>query len=373
MPKPVDVGHDSRMNLETETAIPRARALRAIQTRDARQAGRFVYGVKTTGIFCHPWCPARRALPENIDLFATPLEAERAGFRACKRCFERAASNPAVERARAVIAARAVDGGVRLDDLAGIVGLSQFHLQRLFRKRFGVSPKEYAQALRDQAWRRGLRRGNSVTEAMLDAGFSSTSRAHHASQLGVTPSLYRRGAPGETISYAIATSPLGRMLVACSPRGICRVAFGDGDTPLGRLLADEYPKAVLLRDEAGLRTVVHEVIAAMRGSEGATTLPLDVAGTVFQQRVWRALREIPRGATRTYGQIAAALKRPKAARAVANACARNRIAIVIPCHRVVRGDGGLGGYRWGVKRKAKLLQAETGRPGRRPLGAGERT
>jgi AraC family transcriptional regulator of adaptative response/methylated-DNA-[protein]-cysteine methyltransferase len=346
------------MSLETETTIPRAEALRAIRTRDVRQVGRFVYGVKTTGIFCEPWCASRRALPQNVVLFATPLDAQRAGFQACKRCIARHTSNPAVERVRDMVSARAVEGGVRLEELADAVGLSPFHLQRLFRKRFGVSPKEYAQALRDKAWRRGLRGGASVTRAMLDAGFSSTSRAHHSSQLGVTPSVYRRGAPNETLSYTLTSSPLGRLLVASSTRGICRVALGNRDAALRRQLADEYPKATLVRDDAGLRTVVNEVIAATRGSEGATALPLDVAGTVFQQRVWRALRQIPRGETRTYGQIAAAVKRPKAARAVANACARNRIAVVIPCHRVVRGDGGLGGYRWGVKRKAQLLDAE---------------
>jgi AraC family transcriptional regulator of adaptative response/methylated-DNA-[protein]-cysteine methyltransferase len=339
-------------------SIPRATALRAIRAHDARQTGRFVYGVQTTGVYCQPWCRSRPARSENIRLFATPAEAEQAGFRACKRCTGAGRTDAALERAHALLAAGAPEAAMRLKQLASEVGLSPSHLQRLFRRRFGVSPQELTRARRDQAWRRELRRGRDVTSAMIEAGFASTSRAHQSSELGVTPSDYRKGAAGGAITYALARSPLGRMLVACSERGLCQLAFGESDAALSDQLRREYPKAALRRDDRGMRAAVRGVTAAISRFEGAGAIPLDLAGTVFQQRVWRALRSIPRGKTRTYRQIAADLGDVRAARAVAGACARNPIAVLIPCHRVVRGDGGLGGYRWGLQRKASILSAE---------------
>jgi AraC family transcriptional regulator of adaptative response/methylated-DNA-[protein]-cysteine methyltransferase len=333
--------------------------LRAIRARDARQDGRFVYGVTTTGVYCRPSCRSRPARAEHIVLFSGATDAEGAGFRACKRCFRATVGSMAVAHALRII--RESDGELRLSELARRVGLSPFHLQRLFRQEHGVSPSELARALRDRRWRRELKTGPSVTHALVEAGFSSTSRAHESSELGATPSEYRRGMPRGEIRYSFVTTPFGRALVGCTSRGICHLGLASteaADETLLRELAREYPRARLLRGERELRGVVAALLSAMKGSEGATQLPLDIAGTVFQRRVWRALTQIPRGETRTYGQIAESLQLPSAARAVAGACAKNRVAILVPCHRVVRGDGGLGGYRWGLRRKAGILAAE---------------
>jgi AraC family transcriptional regulator of adaptative response/methylated-DNA-[protein]-cysteine methyltransferase len=337
----------------------RADALRAIRSRDARQDGRFVYGVTTTGVYCRPSCRSRPARAEHIALFAGAADAESAGFRACKRCFGTTAGRTAVTRALRIL--RESEGALRLGELARRVGLSPFHLQRLFRQEHGVSPSELARALRDRRWRHELQTAPSVTHALVEAGFSSTSRAHDSSELGATPSEYRRGMPRGDIRYAFVSTPFGRALVARTLRGICHLGLAaseEADGALLRELAREYPRAQLIEDERELRGVVRALLSAMEGSEGAARLPLDVAGTVFQRRVWRALTRIPRGETRTYGQIAESLHLPSGARAVAGACAKNRVAILVPCHRVVRSDGGLGGYRWGLPRKSRLLAAE---------------
>jgi AraC family transcriptional regulator of adaptative response/methylated-DNA-[protein]-cysteine methyltransferase len=291
-------------------------------------------------------------------IFPSAAEAEHAGFRACKRCMGTNPGRLAIARALSILQAPAGSSDVRLKALGEQVGMSPSHLQRLFRRQLGVSPSEYTRALRDRHWRRELRGGPSVTRALVEAGFSSTSRAHESSELGATPSAYRRGTPRQEISYALANTPLGRALVASSRRGLCHVSLGGSDEELRHRLSCEYPEAELLPSEGALRETVRQLLSAMRGSEGAVKLPLDVAGTIFQQRVWRALRRIPRGETRSYQQIAQELKAPRAARAVANACARNKVAVLVPCHRAVRKDGGLGGYRWGVQRKARLLAAE---------------
>jgi AraC family transcriptional regulator of adaptative response/methylated-DNA-[protein]-cysteine methyltransferase len=341
----------------------RAEALRAIRARDARQDGRFVYGVTTTGVYCRPSCRSRPARSEHIAIFAGAADAQSAGFRACKRCYGMTAGRAAVARALRILRESPELGTteLRLGELARRVGLSPFHLQRLFRQEHGMSPSELGRALRDRRWRHQLQTAPSVTHALVEAGFSSTSRAHDSSELGATPSEYRRGMPRGEIRYAFVTTPFGRALVARTLRGICHLGLAGSDEADGALLrelAREYPRAQLFHDERELRPVVRTLLSAMKGSEGAARLPLDIAGTVFQRRVWRALTRIPRGETRTYGQIAKSLQLPRAARAVASACARNRVAILVPCHRVVRGDGGLGGYRWGLARKSRILVAE---------------
>ena len=339
----------------------------AVAARDAEQDGRFVYAVRTTGVYCKPSCASRRALRENVRFFADPAAAEAAGFRACKRCDPRAtesATSRVIARARAYLEAH-VDEPPALGELARAVGMSASHLQRTFTRHVGVSPRKYAAALRADRLKTHLRAGATVSRATFDAGYGASSRAYDAAaeQLGMTPGAYRRGGKGVEIRYMTAATSLGRLLVAATGRGVCAITLGDDDATLENALNSEYPQSTRTRvrgtrGDAQLRAWVAAVSAYIDGTAREIAVPLDVDGTPFQERVWEALQRIPYGETRSYAQVAESIAAPSAARAVASACARNRISLVIPCHRVVRGSGALGGYRWGIVRKERLLARE---------------
>jgi AraC family transcriptional regulator, regulatory protein of adaptative response / methylated-DNA-[protein]-cysteine methyltransferase len=331
-----------------------------VLARDARQDGRFVFAVRTTGVFCRPSCPSRRPRRDSVEFFAGPREAERAGYRACLRCKPTQVS----EQAQYVLRARQMldnaEGVVTLAQLSQRVGLSPFHLQRLFKRATGLSPREYQSARRMQHMKTGLRKGEDVTTALYDAGFSSPSRLYEnaSQQLGMTPGTYRRGGAGATITFAIAPTPVGQMLVAATDRGLCAVRFGESATELEGSLREEFHAASLHRDNAAIGRYVQPLLAGIRGENTIIDLPLDVRATAFQKKVWQALREIPRGETRSYSDVAREIGDPQAVRAVARACASNPVALAVPCHRVVRSDGDLAGYRWGIERKKKLLEGE---------------
>ncbi len=331
-----------------------------VLARDARQDGRFVFAVRTTGVFCRPSCPSRRPRRDSVEFFAGPREAERAGYRACLRCKPTQVS----EQAQYVLRARQLldnaEGVVTLAYLSKQVGLSPFHLQRLFKRATGLSPREYQSARRMHQIKTQLRQGEDVTTALYDAGFSSPSRLYENSNghLGMTPGTYRRGGAGATIAFAIVPTPLGRMLVAATGRGLCAVRFGESATELKRDLRDEFHAAELHRDDAEMGRYIEPLLASLRGENTTVDLPLDVRATAFQKKVWEALRRIPRGETRSYADVARQIGDPQAVRAVARACASNPVALAVPCHRVVRSDGDLAGYRWGIERKKKLLEGE---------------
>ena len=354
------------MTAETETTMTTTNLTdderwRIVEARDATYDGAFVYGVRSTGIYCRPGCPARRPGRAQVRFFDEPDAAERAGFRACRRCQPRdsAARASLAERARQWIEAHG-DEPFTLAELGRELGVSPAHLQRTFTAAVGVSPRQYAEARRFQAAKERLRAGDDVTRALYDAGYGSSSRFYEQAngQLGMAPGAYRRGGQGVSISYTIVDCPLGRLLVAATGRGICAVSLGGSDTALEAFLREEYPAAQIERDDAALREPVTALLAHLDGRQAALDLPLDVAGTDFQRRVWETLRMIPYGETRSYAQVAEAIGQPRAVRAVAQACGGNRAALVIPCHRVVRSDGSLGGYRWGVERKQALLATE---------------
>jgi AraC family transcriptional regulator of adaptative response/methylated-DNA-[protein]-cysteine methyltransferase len=333
---------------------------RQVMERDARQDGRFVFAVRTTGIYCRPSCPSRRPRRDSVEFFADPKLAERAGYRACLRCkpTEISAQAQAVMRARQLL--DEAEGVVTLAELSKRVGVSPFHLQRLFKRAAGLSPREYQSARRMRQVKHGLRKGDDVTTALFDAGFGSPSRLYEkaSQQLGMTPGTYRRGGTGMTIQYAIVPSPLGRLLVAATSRGLCAVRFGENAAELERELREEFRAAEIYRDDATLQKYLQPLLASLRGEKITIELPLDVRATAFQKKVWDALREIPAGETRSYSDVARAIGDPKAVRAVATACASNPVALAVPCHRVVRRDGELAGYRWGIERKKKLLEQE---------------
>ena len=331
-----------------------------VLARDARQDGRFVFAVRTTGIYCRPSCPSRRPRRDSVEFFADPRTAERAGYRACLRCkpTEIPAQAQYVTRARQLL--DNAEGVVTLAQLSQQVGLSPFHLQRLFKRATGLSPREYQSARRMQQVKTELRKGGDVTTALYEAGFSSPSRLYENStqQLGMTPGAYRRGGAGATIAFSIVPTPLGRMLVAATERGLCAARFGDSVTGLERDFRAEFHAANLYRDDAAMRRYVEPLLANLRGDGTTIDLPLDVRATAFQKKVWESLQQIPRGETRSYSEVAREIGEPDAVRAVASACASNPVALAVPCHRVVRSDGDLAGYRWGVERKKKLLQQE---------------
>ena len=333
----------------------------AVLDRDAAADGRFVYAVSSTGIYCRPSCPSRRPNRRNVRFFATPDDAEARGFRACRRCHPR---DPETDQVRRVRTAQRyldehLDETVTLERLGEAVGLSPYHLQRTFKRVTGVSPRAWTGARRMERMKTQLKNGTSVSRATYDAGYSSPSRAYDESRarLGMTPGAYRHGGRGVAIRFTTVDTALGAVIVAATERGVCFVALGDDPGALESELRREYPAAQVTRDDDELRSWAGAVVARLAGDE-ADRLPLDVPGTEFQWRVWEALQRIPRGETRTYAEVARELGQPSAARAVARACATNQVSLVIPCHRVVRGDGGLGGYRWGVDRKRELLAAE---------------
>lgn len=353
------------MMIERIEGIDETSAWDAVMGRDSRRDGQFVYAVATTGVYCRPSCPSRRPRRERVRFFAAPDEAERAGFRACRRCHPRDGAAPEarlVERACAYLENH-LDEPVTLEALGQALGVSPWHLQRTFKRVTGVSPKEMVRARRMERLKERLQQGDDVAGATYEAGFGSGSRVYERSdaRLGMTPATYRRGGAGMSIRYATATTPLGRLLVAVTERGVCAVALGDTDEELATGLRHEYPRAVIERaepGEAGLAERIAAILEFLAGSAPHLALPLDVRATAFQERVWKALQEIPVGETRTYGEIAAHLGHPQAARAVARACATNPVALAIPCHRVVRGDGASGGYRWGAERKSRILTGE---------------
>jgi AraC family transcriptional regulator of adaptative response/methylated-DNA-[protein]-cysteine methyltransferase len=334
----------------------------AVLRRDAAADGSFVYAVASTGIYCRPSCPSRRPGRHQVRFYATPAEAETAGYRACLRC---APKDGETEGRRRVRAAREyldqhLDETVTLERLGTAVGMSPYHLQRTFRRLTGMSPKAYADTRRMDRMKTRLREGDSVTRATYEAGYTSASRAydHARARLGMTPADYRRGGTGLRIRSATLPTPAGVLLVAATDRGLCAVTLGDSADALEAALRAEYPGATMAPADEELHRWAGVVVAGLEGSGAVGRLPLDVRGTAFQWQVWEALQRIPRGATATYGEIARAIGRPSAARAVGRACASNRLALVIPCHRAVRGDGDTGGYRWGPERKQALLERE---------------
>ena len=335
----------------------------AVVARDARRDGEFVFAVSSTGVYCRPSCAARRPRRENVQFFSRPEAAEQAGYRACLRCRPKAWSgNAEADNVKAIcrFIEQHLDEPVTLDRLGKEFHQSPFHLQRRFKAVVGITPREYADSCRLKMLKRNLQAGDSVTRAMYDAGYGSSSRLYErtASQLGMTPDKYRRGAIAATIRYTLADSPLGRMLIAATDRGICAIQFARADSELIEGLKREFPFATRKSDENSLKPWVVSVIHHMRGQDQDSSLPLDIRATAFQRRVWTYLRSIPFGETKSYRQVAKAIGQPTAQRAVARACATNPVAVAIPCHRVVREDGGMGGYRWGIERKKTLLQME---------------
>ena len=335
----------------------------AIRRRDRAFDGTFFYGVRTTGVYCRPSCFARLARRENVSFHATTQDAERAGFRPCKRCRPTEASQ--TERHAALVrqACRQIDAAEEpptLADLARTAGLSPYHFHRVFKEVAGVTPKAYAAARRVARVQGGLGSADSVTQAIYEAGYNASSRFYEGAtdRLGMTPTAYRKGGAGEAIRFAVGQCSLGAILVAATGKGVCAIAFGDDPAALVRDLQDRFPLADLTGCDPAFEATVARVVGAVEAPGLGLDLPLDIRGTVFQQRVWQALRAIPPGRTATYAEIAAALGTPAAVRAVAGACAANTLAIAIPCHRVIRSDGALSGYRWGVERKATLLQRE---------------
>lgn len=328
--------------------------------RDRERDDRFVFAVRTTSIYCRPGCPSRTPARRNVFAFTDAAAAERAGFRACKRCAPDDVAADAdrvrsIERACALLDA---DDTRSLDGVAREIGLSRFHFQRTFRRVAGVTPGEYARARRAERFRTNLASGSTVTAAIQDAGYGSSSRPYANGALGMTPSRYRAGGRGERATYAIAACSLGRVLVATTERGVCAIELGDDDDAVLAALARHVPNADTRRDDDALRASVDAVVALVDDPAAPFTLPLDVRGTAFQRRVWNALRALRPGEPATYASLARAVGSPLAAQAVGAACAANRLAVAIPCHRVVREDGGLAGYRWGVERKRELLARE---------------
>jgi AraC family transcriptional regulator, regulatory protein of adaptative response / methylated-DNA-[protein]-cysteine methyltransferase len=335
----------------------------AVLARDRTADGLFVYAVTSTGVFCRPSCPSRRPRPDRVAFYDTPDAARSAGFRACRRCRpeDAATPDPWIDKIRrACVYLTNVDGHPSLARLAARLGGSPYHLQRNFKRIVGVTPREYAEAMRLRSVRRRLREGRDVTGAMLDAGYGSSSRFYERAvpKLGMSPSTYRRGGRGIAIRYAIVDSPLGRLLVAATPRGVCTVAMAASDAELLRSLRAEYPEAELVADTGALAGWTSDVLAHLRGCRPTLELPLDVQATGFQWQVWQALMRIPYGETRTYAEVARAIGRPTAVRAVARACGANPVALAIPCHRVVSAGGGTGGYKWGAGRKKSILDRE---------------
>lgn len=349
-----------------EQAYWEASFWQALETRDPHMDGVFFFAVITTGIYCRPSCPSRRPRRENVIFFQRRDAAERAGFRACLRCkpeqeHARDAHSELVEKICRYLE-RHLDQAVTLDELSRQLILSPFHLQRTFKAATGITPRAYADFCRLESFKGGLRGGSSVTTALYNAGYGSSSRLYEraASQLGMTPTAYRRGGAGLTIRYDIVDTPAGLLLVGATGKGVCAIQFGGSAAKLEEAVRGEFPAADLQRDPAFLQPWAVQLREHLGGRLQKLDIPVDIQATAFQRRVWEYLQSIPYGSTQSYGEIAKALRQPNAARAVARACAANPVAVVIPCHRVVRGDGETGGYRWGAQRKRKLLRIERG-------------
>jgi AraC family transcriptional regulator of adaptative response/methylated-DNA-[protein]-cysteine methyltransferase len=370
MPKPATTApvesRDSRSHGSLSDAAWVASAWKQLVARDPQ--ARFFYGVATTGVFCRPTCASRRPLHANVRFFRTAAEALAAGFRACKRCRPSTACSSPLDGVRQHIE-KNVDRRVRLGELGRVASLSPFTVQRLFKREMGVSPLAYQRALRASRMRGALKQGDTVTDAIYNAGFSSSSRAYEANQLGMTPQRFAQGGKGEQIGHASARTPFGWMIVGATDRGLCWLSLAGTKAEAEKTLRAEFPEATLRRDSALARWIDAAIANVREGNDlvrkataprGLVEQRLDLRGTVFQLRVWQALRQIPRGQTRSYSQLARELGDPKAVRAVARACALNRVSVLVPCHRVVGAGGSLTGYRWGVDRKRRLLEAERG-------------
>jgi AraC family transcriptional regulator of adaptative response/methylated-DNA-[protein]-cysteine methyltransferase len=343
-------------------------AWESVLHRDPSADDRFLYGVTTTGIYCRPSCPSRRPKRDNVAFFSSAEAAERAGFRACQRCRPNRvkSSNRPIQRARDFIDRHIADLSeerITLELLGEESGLSPYHLQRKFKELLGLTPAQYVRARKSERLKGELKRGETVSRATFGAGYGSSSRVYGTSdaQLGMTPATYRRGGAGMHIDYVIAKTSLGPLLVAATERGVCAVTLGDDTNALETSLAEEYPaatRALVTAPSSLLASWVQEIVATVDGGRARPDIPLDVRASAFQWKVWRELQKIPLGETRSYSEIASAIGLPAAVRAVASACANNRVAVVVPCHRAVRLDGGLGGYRWGLERKKRLLEKE---------------
>ncbi|XPG45604.1 bifunctional DNA-binding transcriptional regulator/O6-methylguanine-DNA methyltransferase Ada [Variovorax sp. KK3] len=338
----------------------------AVVARDAAADGLFFYSVRSTGVYCRPSCGARQPRPENVDFHATAADAERAGFRPCKRCKPDQPTRQVQQAAQVAELCRHIenaDEAPTLDALAERAGMSSYHLHRVFKEVTGLTPKAYAAAHRAKRVREALTRSDTVTDAIYDAGYNSNGRFYEGSNdvLGMTPTRFREGGAETEIRFAIGQCALGAILVARSDRGVCAIALGDDPDVLARELQDRFPRARLMGDDPDFARLVAQVVGFVEAPGVGLDLPLDVRGTAFQQRVWQALRDIPSGSTASYAEIAQRIGSPKSVRAVAQACGANTLAVAIPCHRVVRSDGGLSGYRWGVERKSDLLTREARR------------
>ena len=337
----------------------------AVVARDARFDGQFVFAVSSTKVYCRPSCPSRRPNRERVSFFKLPEAAEQAGYRACLRCKPQTLSVADPQLALVQCVCRLLDDAgegeaLKLAELAARVGVSSFHLQRTFKRVMGISPRQYVTARRFGNFKQLVRGGESVTNALYGSGFNSSSRVYEqaAEELGMTPATYGRGGRGVTIHYTLVASPLGRLLVAVTERGVCAVRMGNTDNELEKDLRAEFPSASIARDDASLQETVTKVLCHFTHNEPHLDLPLDIRATAFQRQVWEKLRAIPYGETVSYADVAKSLGKPGAVRAVGRACATNPVALVIPCHRVVREDKSLGGYRWGLDRKQKLLDLE---------------
>jgi AraC family transcriptional regulator, regulatory protein of adaptative response / methylated-DNA-[protein]-cysteine methyltransferase len=330
--------------------------------RDSRADGSFVFAVRSTNIYCRPSCPARRPLRSNMLFFRTAQDAEREGFRACRRCRpkDQDGATALVQRVAALIADSNEDA-IRLGPLAQQLNTTQAKLRRAFRRATGLSPKGFEQAFRLANFKKMLKEGSGVTEALYACGYGSSSRLYEKTnaQLGMTPASYRKGGLGMRIGYTVANSSLGKVLVGSTERGVAAVYLGEKESALVDSLRKEYPKAEIARADGTVDSWLKEILRRVEGSAPSLDLPVDVQATAFQRRVWQELQKIPRGTTRTYTQVAHAMGKPRSVRAVARACASNPISIVVPCHRVIRADGKLAGYRWGLQRKQKLLERES--------------
>jgi AraC family transcriptional regulator, regulatory protein of adaptative response / methylated-DNA-[protein]-cysteine methyltransferase len=352
------------MNIQHGTNITAQTAERyweATQARDTRADGTFILGVRSTRIYCRPSCPARRPLRRNVVFFHTGAEAEKQGFRACLRCKPNETSGAValVERAAKELAS-SNEESVKLGALAKKLGTTQGTLRRAFQQTTGLAPRELAEALRIKKFKAMLRAGSKIVDALYETGYGSSSRVYERSdaQLGMTPATYQKGGKGMKIGYTVTRSPLGKVLVAATERGVSAVYLGDAENALVAELREEYPRAEIAPAKDADQKWVKEIVQRIDGKQPRMELPLDLQATAFQRRVWQELQNIPRGKTRTYSQVARALGKPKAIRAVARACATNPVSIVVPCHRVIREDGALAGYRWGLSRKQQLLEKE---------------
>lgn len=340
----------------------------ALEQRHSAADGSFVYAVRSTGVYCRPSCPSRRPNPNRVVFFANPHEAECAGYRPCRRCRPQVSSphGEAAELVRRICEkinetlASDPEARLTLAELSCSFGLKPHKMERLFQRILSITPRQFTDAQRMAQLKSKLRKGEKVTTAMYDTGFGSSSRLYERApaQMGMTPATYRRGGEGMAISYTIAPCPLGRVLVAATKRGVSAVYLGDSDEPLKKALAREYPRAEIRCDAAGIGQWVRDIVRHLRGQEPHIELPLDVQATAFQRRVWEELRRIPYGSTKSYTEVARAIGKPRAIRAVARACATNPVSIVVPCHRVVRENGNMAGYRWGLERKKALISKE---------------